>query len=140
MSNRHRATPEQWSTQKTWANINTDNSCILELLGRVEALEAATNDRQQGEATKRADDPAPYTLPAILVNGTKPLADEYSATCQAIDNATGALLKTGVFRDFYPEDDASYQQALDERAKMFHKLAEVQAYSKAWVEWASDLP
>jgi hypothetical protein len=41
MTKQHRATPEQWADQETWAHNNADSSCILELRARVEALEAA---------------------------------------------------------------------------------------------------
>ena len=58
MSSKHRATNKQW-----WLIEDDDSSqcasCILELRARVEALEAAANNRQHGEAAERAEpDPA----------------------------------------------------------------------------------
>ena len=55
MNTPHRATPEQWAQQESWAPNDTDSSCLLELRARVEALEAAANDRQHGEAAERAE-------------------------------------------------------------------------------------
>ena len=55
MSTPHRATPEQWAQQESWAPNDTDSSCLLELRDRVEALEAAANNRQHGEAAERAE-------------------------------------------------------------------------------------
>ena len=82
---------------------------------------------------------APYALPTIRSREYHFLAaDEYSATSQALQEATDALLGTGVYRDFYFEDDAAWRQALDERAEMFRKLAELRAYANAWKEWASN--
>ena len=82
-----------------------------------------------------------YALPTIHLNGTgaKSLVDEYHAAYQAIDKAIEALVATTCnARDFYPQGDAAWQQARDERAEMFRKLAEVQAYAEAWMERASD--
>jgi hypothetical protein len=41
MTNQHRATPDEWAQQEDWANrsVFSDSSCIIELRGRVEALE-----------------------------------------------------------------------------------------------------
>ena len=81
-----------------------------------------------------------YTLPTIHSNGTgaKSLADEYHAVYRAIDRANDALqAATCNARDFYPQGDAAWQQAREERAEMFHKLAEVQAYVVAWMGRAS---
>jgi hypothetical protein len=80
-------------------------------------------------------------LPTIHLNGTgaKSLADEYHAVYQAVDRASDALqAATCNARDFYPQGDAAWQQARDERTEMFLKLAEVQAYAEAWMERASD--
>lgn len=82
-----------------------------------------------------------YALPTIHINGTgaRSLADEYHAVYQAIDRASDALqAATCNARDFYPQGDAAWQKARDERAEMFRKLAEVQAYAEAWMERASD--
>jgi hypothetical protein len=82
-----------------------------------------------------------YALPTIHLNGTgaKSLADEYHAVYHAIDRASDALAAaTCNARDFYPQGDAAWQQARDERAEMFRKLAEVQAYAEAWMAQASD--
>ena len=84
-----------------------------------------------------------YALPTIHNNGTgaKSLADEYHAVYQAIDRASDALAAaTCNARDFYPQPsgDTAWQQARNERAEMFRKLAEVQAYAEAWMARASD--
>jgi hypothetical protein len=82
-----------------------------------------------------------HALPTIHLNGTgaKSLADEYHAVYRAIGRASDALqAATCNARDFYPQGDAAWQQARDERAEMFRKLAEVQAYAEAWMERASD--
>jgi hypothetical protein len=43
MTKQHRATPEQWAQQALWAETHedSDSSCIMELLHRIEVLEAA---------------------------------------------------------------------------------------------------
>jgi hypothetical protein len=82
-----------------------------------------------------------YTLPTIHLNGTgaQSLADEYHAAYLALDRASDALAAaTCNARDFYPQGVAAWQQARDERAEMFRKLAEVQAYAEAWMARASD--
>ena len=87
------------------------------------------------------DAPIAYTLPTIHLNGTgaKSLADEYHAVYQAIDRVSDALqAATCNSRDFYPQGDAAWQQAREERADMFRKLAEVQNYVEAWMERACD--
>ena len=87
------------------------------------------------------DAPIAYTLPTIHLNGTgaKSLADEYHAVYQAIDRAADALqAATCNARDFYPQGDAAWQQAREERAEMFRKLNELQAYAEAWMGRASE--
>jgi len=82
-----------------------------------------------------------YSLPTIHLNGTgaKSLADEYHAVYQALDRASDALqAATCNARDFYPQGDAAWQQARDERSAMLSKLAEVQAYTEAWLAEAWD--
>jgi hypothetical protein len=82
-----------------------------------------------------------YTLPTIHLNGTgaRSLAVEYQAVYRAIDRASDALqAATCNARDFYPQGAAAWQQARDERAEMFRKLAEVQAYAEAWITRACD--
>jgi hypothetical protein len=82
-----------------------------------------------------------HALPTIHINGSgaKSLAGEYHAVYQAIDRASDALAAaTCNARDFYPQGGAAWMQARDERAEMFRKLAEVQAYAEAWMERASD--
>ena len=58
MSSHHRATPEQWAKQESWAANNNDSSCILELRARVEALEAAAIGRHDESAERAEPDPA----------------------------------------------------------------------------------
>jgi hypothetical protein len=43
MTNQHQATPDDWAQQWDWANrsVFSDSSCIIELRGRIEALEIA---------------------------------------------------------------------------------------------------
>ena len=82
-----------------------------------------------------------YALPTIHLNGTgaKSLADEYHAVYQALDRASDALeAATCNARDFYPQGDAAWQQAREERAEMFRKLNELQAYAEAWMGRASE--
>jgi uncharacterized membrane-anchored protein YhcB (DUF1043 family) len=85
-------------------------------------------------------DPTVYTLPTIHLNGTgaKSLAAEYRSVYQAVARASDALAAaTCNGRDFYTQGNAAWQQARDERAEMFRKLAEVQVYAEAWLERAS---
>ena len=87
------------------------------------------------------DAPITYTLPTIHLNGTgaRSLADEYHAVYQAIDRASDALqAATCNARDFYPQGNAAWQQAREERAEMFRKLNELQAYAEAWMGRASE--
>ena len=82
-----------------------------------------------------------YALPTIHLNGTgaQSLASEYHAVYLATSQACEALAAaTCNARDFYPQGDAAWQQARDERADMFSKLAEVQLYAAAWMNKASD--
>ena len=67
MTNQHRATPEQWAQQALWVETYEDSSCIMELLHRIEALEAAQPrqdklDRLMGSGA--ADDWEPIVLPS----------------------------------------------------------------------------
>ena len=86
-------------------------------------------------------DNASHTLPTIHLNGTgaKSLADEYHEVYLAVGLAGHALQDaTCNARDFYPQGGDAWQQARNERAEMFRKLAEVQAYAEAWMAQASD--
>jgi hypothetical protein len=38
MTDQHRATPEQWASQKAWAVDDDDSACLIDLHARVEAL------------------------------------------------------------------------------------------------------
>jgi hypothetical protein len=83
----------------------------------------------------------PCALPTIHINGTgaQSLADEYRAVYLATIHACDALAAaTCNARDFYPQGDASWEEAQDERAEMFRKLGEVQLYAAAWMNRASD--
>ena len=42
----YKATPEQWGRLERWAGDSTTDSCLLELLARVEALETAQKPQQ----------------------------------------------------------------------------------------------
>ena len=53
------ATPEHWAHVEFQAPNAAWASAVLELRGRVEALEAAANDRQQDEDNERAMPDAP---------------------------------------------------------------------------------
>ena len=50
----HRATPEQWAQEHTWAKhiANSDSSCIVELLHRVQLLEAAQHAHIEAKAAE----------------------------------------------------------------------------------------
>jgi|GWRWMinimDraft_6_1066014.scaffolds.fasta_scaffold27859_2 hypothetical protein len=48
MTKPHRATPEQWAQQALWVETYEDSSCIMELLHRIEALEAAQQKIRSG--------------------------------------------------------------------------------------------
>jgi hypothetical protein len=58
-SQSHRATPEQWATHKAWAASDDDSSCLLELRSRIEALEAAQQDKLDRLIALDRDDPTP---------------------------------------------------------------------------------
>ena len=55
MSSQHRATPAQWATLHLVDPFDDTASCLLELRARVEALEAAANNRQHGKSAERAE-------------------------------------------------------------------------------------
>ena len=81
------------------------------------------------------------TLPTIHLNGTgaQALFDEYRAAMKAVRVAAEALTSaTCNARDFYPQGDAAWAQARDERADAFRKLQEVSEYLEAWAEHAAD--
>ena len=59
MTDQYRATPEQWACQKAWAVDDDDSSCILELRARIEALEAAQQDKLDRLIALDAADPTP---------------------------------------------------------------------------------
>ena len=44
MTKQHKATPEQWAQQALWVETYEDSSCIMELLHRIEALEACDKE------------------------------------------------------------------------------------------------
>ena len=60
MTDQHRATPEQWAETEKWAlGDELDSSCILELRARIEALEAAQQDKLDQLIALDRDDPTP---------------------------------------------------------------------------------
>jgi hypothetical protein len=78
----HKATPEQWAATEEYANAAIgchSDSCILELLSRIEALEAAESYRQQDEDAELASDGP--DLKSLLIESTGWLV-EYEASCQ----------------------------------------------------------
>lgn len=80
-------------------------------------------------------------LPTIHLNGTgaRNLFDEYRAAMKAVRAAGDALTSaTCNARDFYPQGDAAWAQARDERADAFRKLTEVEQYLAAWAEHAAN--
>jgi hypothetical protein len=61
MTDQHRATPEQWDYVDVWGVIHDDPnaSCLLELRARIEALEAAQQDKLDRLIALDAADPTP---------------------------------------------------------------------------------
>ena len=62
MTDQHRATPEQWETASKWAGgdgFGVMHACILELRARIEALEAAQQDKLDRLIALDAADPTP---------------------------------------------------------------------------------
>jgi len=60
MTDQHRATPEQWARQDHWTREHRSTaSCILELRSRIEALEAAQQDKLDRLIALDAADPTP---------------------------------------------------------------------------------
>jgi hypothetical protein len=59
MTTPHRATPEQWASQKAWAVDDDDSACLIDLHARVEALEAAQQDKLDRLIALDAADPTP---------------------------------------------------------------------------------
>jgi hypothetical protein len=61
MTDQHRATPEQWDYVDVWGVVHdcAPSSCILELRARVEALEAAQQDKLDRLIALDAADPTP---------------------------------------------------------------------------------
>jgi hypothetical protein len=104
MTNQHRATPEQWDSIERCADGSDPYSCILELRGRIEALEAAqqpraftgkvvapiTRDRDEtgdylivgGTPSPTGSPPSPYLPPR------PPMPDpDYKALCAELEDA-----------------------------------------------------
>jgi len=77
MTKPHQATPDDWAQQEDWANrsVFSDSSCIIELRGRVAALEAAQRSAWRPVATEttygdaRADVEQTIRAP-MVVEGT----------------------------------------------------------------------
>jgi hypothetical protein len=73
MTEQHRSTPDEWAQQEDWANrrVFSDSSCIIELRGRIEALEAAQRVRSGPESPlveRVADAIAAQATSAGIVN------------------------------------------------------------------------
>lgn len=81
------------------------------------------------------------TLPTIHLNGTgaQTLFDEYRTAMKAVRLAASVLTSaTCNARDFYPQGDAAWARARDERADAFRKLQELEEYLTAWASHAAD--
>jgi hypothetical protein len=73
MTKQHRSTPDEWAQQEDWANrrVFSYSSCIIELRGRIEALEAAQRVRSVPESPlveRVADAIAAQATSAGIVN------------------------------------------------------------------------
>jgi hypothetical protein len=68
MTDQHRATPEQWDYVDVWGVVHdcAPSSCILELRARIEALEAAQQDKLDRLIALDAADPTPDPAMAEL--------------------------------------------------------------------------
>jgi hypothetical protein len=98
MSNQHRATPEQWATAEKWATgdgFGVMHACLLELRARVEALEAAANDRQQDQDAECAAAPSPApSLVDQVANAICSVPHDYEAESRAAIRAVAAWLQS----------------------------------------------
>ena len=89
MSIQHRATPEQWAKQESWANGPT-SSCIVELRDRVEALEAAALGRH-GES---ADSAAALSLADRVARTIFSTPDSFKDEARAAIREVAAWLRS----------------------------------------------
>jgi hypothetical protein len=98
MSNQHRATPHQWDNQKHRVQRfdSADSSCILELRARVEALEAAANDRQQDEDAERAFE---SDFAALLVDRVANIIYHFAPSRDATRTARAAICEVATWID-----------------------------------------
>jgi len=78
MTDQYRATPEQWAETEKWAQEDElDSSCILELRARIEALEAAQQDKLDRLIALDAADPTPdATMPELRARTAALEADQ----------------------------------------------------------------
>jgi hypothetical protein len=91
MTKQHQATPDDWAQQEDWANrsVFSDSSCILELRGRVEALEVGQQPQQDKLDRLIAidrDDPTE----AAAQRG-QPMSTDYRALCVELLDELQAL-------------------------------------------------
>ena len=112
MSNQHRATPHQWDNQKHRVQRfdSADSSCILELRTRVEALEAAVNDRQQDEDAERAIE---LDSAALLVDRVANIIVHFACSTDATRTARAAIREVAEWID---EQDRIFGDLLREQA------------------------
>ena len=98
MRSQHRATPKDWKYmhERTEAGLET-TSCLLELRDRVEALEAAANNRQHGEAAERAEpDPAASLVDRVANAIFNVPHDSEAEDCAAIRTTFKALARAAI--------------------------------------------
>ena len=112
MSNQHRASAQAWDNQKNRVQRfdNPDSSCILELRARVEALEAAANDRQQDEDVERAIE---LDSAALLVDRVAKIIVHFAYSGDATRTARAAICEVATWID---EQDELLADLLREQA------------------------
>lgn len=90
MSKTHHATPQQWAQVIEWVDNYEDSSCIVELLYRVQALEAA-----QQLHTFTADEVAPIVVPAAKPPTAAQQLPLVERMARALGKANGPIPKDG---------------------------------------------
>jgi hypothetical protein len=90
MTDQHRATPEQWASQKAWAVDDDDSACLIDLHARVEALEAAQQDKLDRLIALDAAEPTPD--PATPES--HPASPEVRPAGGLVERVAGSIWKT----------------------------------------------